>query len=118
MQRLSRAPTECSTTFLEAVQSLMPHWTPTQGDNVVYATIEEALSGSIGNIESYLCKIKRDLHIGQPGSLGRVVIACDQLTYALMKKLNRQYSDHYKLMIVLHGDWHTLQLLAEVIRDM
>ena len=50
VQRLSLAPTECSITFLEAVQSLMPHWTPSQGDNVVYATIEEALSGSIGDV--------------------------------------------------------------------
>ena len=34
-----------------------------------------------------------------------------------MRKLQRQYPDHYKWMIVSHGDWHTLQLLAEVIRD-
>ena len=95
----------------------MPHWTPSQGDNVVYATIEEALSGSICDVESYLCKIKRDLHICQPGYPGRVIIAGDQQTYALMKKLQRQYPDHYKWMIVLHDDWHTLQLLAEVIRD-
>lgn len=45
-------------------------------------------------------------------------MAGDQQTYALMKELQRQYPDHYSWIIILHGDWHTLQLLAEIIRDM
>lgn len=34
-----------------------------------------------------------------------------------MKELKRKYSDHYSWMIVLHGDWHMLQLTAEILRD-
>lgn len=34
--------------------------------------------------------------------------------HTYMKELQRQY--HYWI-IILHGDWHTLQLLAETIRD-
>ena len=34
-----------------------------------------------------------------------------------MKDLQRQYPDHYSWIVILHGDWHTLQLLAEIIRD-
>lgn len=86
VQRLSLPPTDCSHTFLKAIQKLMPHWTPSQSDDVVYATIEEALSGSIVDVESYLSKVKRDLHIGQPGYPDRIVIAGDQQTFALMKK--------------------------------
>ena len=55
--KVTLTPTECSITFLEAVQSLIPHWIPSQGDNVVYAIIEEALSDSIGDVELYLSKV-------------------------------------------------------------
>ena len=62
----------------------MPHWTPPCKDNIVYATIDEALSGSMADIEAYLIKLKRDLHI-----------AGDQQTYALMKDIQRKHPDHY-----------------------
>ena len=60
---------------------------------------------------------KSDLHINESGYHKQVVIAADQQTYALMKDLQRQYPDHYSWLTILHGDWHTLQLLAEIIRD-
>lgn len=79
-QRLSLKPTECSSTFLDSVQSLMPYWTPNKKDNVVYATIEEALSDNIGDVEAYLSKVKKDLHISQIGYPEKVVLAGDQQT--------------------------------------
>ena len=95
----------------------MPHWTPSKKDNVVYATIDEAMSGSKADVEAYLAKVKKDLHIGQPGYPKKVTIAGDQQTYALMMELQGQYPEHYEWMVVLHGDWHTLQLLADMIKD-
>ena len=95
----------------------MPHWTPNNKDNVVYATIEEASSSSLTDIESYLAKVKQDLKIGATGATVKVPIAGDQQTYALMKKLQKKNPDHYSWMVILHGDWHMLQLLGELIRD-
>lgn len=115
--RLSLLPIDHTTTFLEALQGFMPHWTPCRKDNVVYATIKEAQSGTIGDVEEYLYDVKRDLHIGEPGYPEKITMAGDQQTYAIMKQLQKQHPDHYKWMIVLHGDWHTLQLLAEMLRD-
>ena len=117
MKGLSLKPTEHTSSFLEAVQSLMPHWTPNNKDNVVYGTIEEASSSSLTDIESYLAKVKQDLKIGATGATVKVPIAGDQQTYALMKKLQKKNPDHYSWMVILHGDWHMLQLLAELIRD-
>ena len=115
--RLSLSPTAHGRTFIEALQGYMPHWTPSTKDNIVYATIDEALSGNIADIEAYLIKLKKELHIGEEGYPSKVIIAGDQQTYALMKDLQRKYPDHYLWMVVLHGDWHMLQLTAEVLRD-
>ena len=110
-------PTLHSSTFLQAVQNLMPSWAPPGRDNIVYATIEEASSSSITDIAAYLAKVKHDLNIGQPGFPAKVPLAGDQQTYALMKKLQSQHPDQYSWVVVLHGDWHMLQLLAEILRD-
>ena len=117
LNRLPQSPIQHTQTFIESVQNLMPHWTPKERDNIVYATIVEAMSSSITDIETYLLQVKRDLHISESGYPAKVVMAGDQQTYALMKDLQRQYPDHYSWIIILHGDWHTLQLLAEIIRD-
>ena len=95
----------------------MPHWTPPCKDNIVYATVDEALSGSMVDTEAYLIKLKRDLHIGEEGYPTQVTLAGDQQTYALMKDIQRKHPDHYSWMVVLHGDWHMLQLTSEVLRD-
>ena len=116
VRRLPLPPTQYTTTFLEDVQRLMPHWTPSRKDNVVYATIEEAMSGSMSDVQSYLIRVKEELNIGKPGYPQKVTMAGDQQTYALMKELQRQSPD-FNWMTVLHGDWHTLQLLAEMLRD-
>lgn len=118
LKRLPISPIQQVHTFMEEVQSLMPHWIPCKPDNLVYATITEALSGEKADIESYLAKVKIDLCIGQPGYPSKITIAGDQQTYPLMKALQKQHPDHYSWLVVLHGDWHTLQLLAEMIRDM
>ena len=65
----------------------MPHWTPTEPDNVVYANIKEAMSGSETDIEMYLHSLKQELHIGQEGYPAHLTLAGDQQTYVVMKKL-------------------------------
>ena len=106
--RLSLSPTAHGKTFIEALQGYMPHWTPPTKDNIVYATIDEALSGNIADIEAYLIKLKKELHIGEQGHPSKVIIAGDQQTYALMKDIQKKYPDHYLWMVTLHGDWHNL----------
>ena len=115
--RLPLSPTDHKSTLIETINTFMPHWTPSHKDKIVYVTIDEALSGSAVDIEAYLLKLKRDLHIGEEGYPTKVTIAGDQQTYALMKDLKRQYPDHYSWFIVLHGDWHMMKLLSEIIRD-
>ena len=65
----------------------MSHWTPESSDRVVYATVDEAHSGSIDDVGSYLVKLKRDLHIGERGYPKYVILGGDQQTYAHMKNL-------------------------------
>ena len=115
--RLSLSPNEHKSTLVETINTFMTHWTPSQKDKIVYATIDEALSGSAVDIEAYLLKLKRDLHIGEEGYPTQVTVAGDQQTYALMKDIQRQHPDHYSWFIVLHGDWHMIKLLSEIIRD-
>ena len=69
----------------------MPHWTLTTADNVVYATIKEAMSGSETDVEMYLHSLKQELHIGQDGYPSHVTLAGDQQTFAmkLQKKIPR-----------------------------
>ena len=117
VNRLSLTPTAHSKTFIESIQGYMPHWTPPTKDNIVYATIDEALSGNIVDIEAYLIKLKKDLHIGEEGYPSQVILAGDQQTYVLMKDIQKKYPNHYSWMAVLHGDWHMLQLTAEILRD-
>ena len=95
----------------------MPHWTPPTKDNIVYVTIDEALSGNLADIEVYPIKLERELHIGKEGYPSKVIIAGDQQTYALMKDTQNRCPDHYLWMLVLYGNWHMLQLTAEMFRD-
>ena len=97
--RLTLSPIDHKHTFTATIYSFMPHWTPTHKDNIVYTTIDEALSGSIVDIESYLMKLKRDLRIGKEGYPNQVTIAGDQQTYALMKDLQRQHPQHYSWFV-------------------
>ena len=95
----------------------MPHWTPPTKDNIVYATIDEALSGNLADIEGYPIKLERELHIGKEGYPSKVIIAGEQQTYALMKDTQKRCPDHYLWMLILYGNWHMLQLTAEIFRD-
>ena len=81
----------------------------------MYATIDKALSDNIADIEAYLRKLKKELHIGEEGYPSKVIIAGDQQTYAL--RYTKKYPDHYLWMVTLYGDWHNLQLTAEILRD-
>ena len=75
---VSTPPMQCKESFMFSLQAFMPHWTPTAQDNVVYATIKEAMSGSETDIETYLHSLKEELHIGQEGYPAHVTLAGDQ----------------------------------------
>ena len=117
-QRLSTPPMQCKESFLVSLQAFMPHWTPTAPDNVVYATIKEAMSGSETDIEMYLHSLKQELHIGQEGYPTHVTLAGDQQTYAVMKKLKRKHPGHLDWVSIIPGDWHLMKLTSEVLRDL
>ena len=38
----------------------MPHWTSEDGDKVVYTTVDEAHSGSVDDVSSFLLTLKKD----------------------------------------------------------
>lgn len=62
-----------------ALRDHMPSWT---ADTVVYTTVDEAYSGSVNDVGSYLVKLKNDLKIGEEGYPSYIVIGGDQQTYA------------------------------------
>ena len=95
--RMPLSPTDHKLSFIETINSLMPHWTPTSKDNVVYTTIDEAMSSSMMDIEAYLIKLKRELRIGEQGYPSQVTIAGEQQTYALMKDIKDN------ILITTHG---------------
>ena len=81
-KRSSLSPTAHGKTFIKTLQRYMPYWTPPAKDNIVYATIciDEALSGNIADIEAYLIKLKKELHIGEERYPSKIIIAGDQQT--------------------------------------
>ena len=118
MERLYTTPMQAKENFILSLQKYMPHWTPKQSDHIVYATIEEAQAGNVGDVEKYLTKLKQDLKIGEEGFPTKVVIGGDQQTYAIMKNLQRKYTARFRWYFAVPGDWHLLKLVSEVLRDM
>ena len=94
----------------------MPHWTPEGSDKVVYATVDEAHSGSADDVSSYLFTLKKDLHIGEDGYPKYILLGGDQQTYAIMKNLKSKYPDQYEWLYPVPGDWHIMKTAAEVIK--
>ena len=94
----SLSPIGYGTTFVEALQGYRPHCTPPTKDNIVYTSIDEALSGNVADIEGYLTNLKKDIHIGEEGYPSQAVLAGDQQTYALMKDIQRKYPSHSLLV--------------------
>ena len=107
-----------SNSFMECLQTNLPHWTPTKSDKFVYTTIDEASSANKHDIDQYLLKLKTELKIGQPQYPTEVVIAGDQQTFAIMWSLKKIHPNRFDWMHVLHGDWHLMNLLSQVIRTM
>lgn len=103
--------------LLYKIEQNMQHWNPDSPDNVVYATVDEAHSGSIDDVGSYLVKLKKDLHIGEDGYPKFVILGGDQQTYAHMKNLKLKHKDHYNWFYPVPGDWHIMKTAAEVIKQ-
>ena len=78
--------------LLSKLEKLMPHWIPEDSDKVVYATVNEAHSGSGDDVTSYLSELRKDLQGGYPKY---VLMGGDQQTYAIMKNLKSKYPDQY-----------------------
>ena len=95
VKRLETAPLDCSETFIQSLCNFMPHYTPHTRDAVVYVTIEEAQAATLGDVEGYLIRMKRELCIGQEGFPSKVIIAGDQQTFSLMKTLQIKYPSHF-----------------------
>ena len=49
--------------LLMHLHKTMSHWTPSHSDSVVYATVDEAHSGTFEQVGDYLSKLKKDLKI-------------------------------------------------------
>ena len=101
--------------LLDKLQEHMSNWMPEAADKVVYTTVDEAHSGSVHDVGKSLSKLKEDLCIGKDGYPSYVIIG-DQQTYAHMKNLKNKYSDHYKWMYPVPGDWHIMKTSAEVLK--
>ena len=99
--------------LLSKLEKLMPHWIPEDSDKVVYATVNEAHSGSGDDVTSYLSELRKDLQGGYPKY---VLMGGDQQTYAIMKNLKSKYPDQYDWLYPVPGDWHIMKTAAEVIK--
>ena len=102
--------------LLMHLHKTMPHWTPSHSDSVVYATVDEAHSGTFEQVGDYLSKLKTDLKIGQEGYPSYVIVGGDQQIYAHMKNLKIKYSERYEWVYPVPGDWHIMKTAAEALR--
>ena len=117
-QRLACTPQSCQESLIASFQKTMPHWTSKCADNVVFTTVDEAQSGTDTDVESYLLKLKHDLKITEQGYPSQVLLAGDQQTYAILKKIKKRYPERFNWFIAVHGDWHLMKLTAELLQDL
>ena len=115
--RLQNTPLECTESLLVSYQKYMPHWTSSNPDTVVFATIDEAMSATSSDVARYLLKLKEELNIGNSGYPSKVVIGGDQQTFQIMKDLQETCPRTFDWMYVVHGDWHLMKLASEVLKD-
>lgn len=74
VKRLQTSPLDCSETFIQSLCKFMPHFTPHTRDAIVYVTTEEAQAATLGDVEGYLIRMKRELCIGQEGFPSKVIM--------------------------------------------
>ena len=115
--RISCTPLQAQDTFINSLHRMLPHWTPAKSDRIVYTTVEEAQSATVADVEGYLTKLKNDLQIGQDGFPEHVILAGDQQTYSIIKKLQVRHPHRHSWFTAMPGDWHLLKLASEVLRD-
>ena len=102
--------------IITKLEKHLSHWTSETHDKIVYTTIDEAHSGSVDDVSTFLLKLKRDLWIGKRGYPKYMLIGGDQQTYAHMKNLKLKYPDHYDWLYPVPGDWHLMKTAAEVLK--
>ena len=81
--RLPSSPIDAPETFIASLQKYLPHWTPSGKDHIVYATVDEAQSATLLDVDSLLMKLKQDLHISEAGYPQHVLLCED---YANLEK--------------------------------
>lgn len=91
-------------TYVQELETKLPSFTPRTADNVVYTRIDSLQASNIEDVSKFLCKLKSDLHIGEPLYPEKVVVCGDQQTF--------------EWILPMSGDWHLMKLAAETIRDM
>ena len=99
------------------LRKFMPSWTPDKADTVVYTTIDEAYSGSIDDVGSYLVKLKSDLKLGDEGYPKYIIVGGDQQTYAHMCNLKAKYSGRFDWVYAIPGDWHIMKNTADLLKS-
>lgn len=115
--RVSKSTDELDSTLMEDLRGHLPHWTPSNGDKIVYSTVDEGGSASITDVGKYLDKLKGDLHIGESGYPKKILLTGDQQTYKLTKDLQANFPVKYNWFYAVPGDWHLLKLMAELIKS-
>ena len=70
------------TQLITKLEKHLSHWTSETHDNIVYTTVDEAHSGSVDDVSTFLLKLKRDLWIGKQGYPKYMLIGGDQRTFA------------------------------------
>ena len=107
----------CQPVMIE-LRKYMPHFTPAKSDTIVYASVEEGHSANKDDISQYLKKLKLDIKVGDPNFPSCVILCGDQQTYSIVVQLKMSQPNMYNWFYPFPGDWHTMKLCSEVIRDM
>ena len=77
--RAGKSADKLDSTLMEDLRRHLSHWTPSNGDKIVYSIIDEGGSTSITDVGKYLDKLKTDLHIGE-NDPKKILLTGDQQT--------------------------------------
>ena len=106
-------------TILKGLQGCMPSFTPSAGEKIVFATVQEVEPKFIP-LRHYLHQLKKDLKIGEPGHIQKVLLYGDQQIYDLLNKIKahdkQEATPVFGWLVNMPGDWHLLKTLGETIK--
>ena len=104
---------------VKTLEDHLPSFTPAAAETIVYATVQE-VEPKLGPLRTYLCQLKKDLNISEPGNMQHVILCGDQQIYDLLLKLQSYDANNncpiFSWYTPVPGDWHTLKTLGETIK--